>query len=288
MIQLKIVISGKQGYLANQLKKYIGNKNSHHEISLISLRDEEAKWNLHNTDVFIHTSALVHKKEAKFSIEDYYKVNTDLTIELAKEAKVNGIKQFVFISSMSVFGTNEICINEKTKLEPTSHYGKSKLAAEEELKKIESPDFTITIVRPPMIYGLDCPGNYKSLSKYAKLTFVFPLTKNKRSMIYIDNLCEFVFQAISNNDRGIYHPQDSEYINTSVMVKEIALANKHKLYLSMIAGKFLKVFIGKSSIYKKIFGNLYYSKELSMYRNNEYQKFSFKEAINIIESGERK
>lgn len=285
---MRIIISGKKGYLANQLKKYIDDKNSGHEVSLISVRDEKNKWKLFKADVFIHASALVHKRETEFTFQDYYKANTELTINLAEKAKKSGVKQFVFISSMSVFGTNRECINENTKLEPASHYGKSKLAAEIELKKLESLDFTITIIRPPMIFGSNCPGNYKSLSKLAKLTFLFPETKNKRSMIYIENLCEFILQTIENNDSGIYHPQDRDYINTGVMVKEIAKANNHSLYLSKILEKLLKVFIGNRSIYKKIFGNLYYSKELSEYRNNYYQKVSLKEAIYSIESNERK
>ena len=284
---MKIIISGQKGYLANELKKYNSTEKKH-EIELISVRKRSENWSSTHADVFIHTAALVHKNESELLISDYYSINKDLTVELAMMAKKNGFKQFVFFSTMAVFGVNDNCIDENTKLEPISYYGKSKLSAEKELRNLESPNFSITIIRPPMIYGPNCPGNYNTLSKLAKFICIFPEIDNKRSMIYIKNLCEFTFQTIENNDRGTFHPQDSNYIKTSEMVKEIALANERPLYLSKFAGKLVKFLIGRTSLFKKVFGDLYYSKNYSQYRKDDYQKFPLKQAINSIEIIERK
>ncbi|MBB5179379.1 UDP-glucose 4-epimerase [Planomicrobium koreense] len=279
---MNILISGEKGYLANELKNY-GIKNRKLNIELVSVRKGAEKVNFLDKDVFIHTSAIVHKKEKDFLLKDFIKINKDLTVQLALKAKKAGVKKFVFISTMAVYGVSEGCIDKNTPLNPNTYYGISKLEAEKALKKLESNNFSISIIRPPMIYGKEAPGNFQPLRRLSKTVPIFPKVENKRSMIYIDNLCDFIFQVIKNNDKGIYHPQDYRQINTSQMVKQIGLANKKKIYLSSLLGRVIRKEICRNNMIKKVFGDLYYSTELSNYRNNTYQKISFKDAITLIE-----
>lgn len=283
---MNILISGKNGYVANCLKEY-GVKNRSYNVDLVSARSGEEGVDFTNRDVFIHTAAIVHKREKKFQIKDYLEVNKNITIRLAHAAKKAGVKKFVFISTMAVYGAIEGCIDKGTQEKPTTFYGISKLEAEKALKELESDNFSVTIIRPPMIYGKNAPGNFQPLRRISKNTIIFPQVNNQRSMIYIDNLCEFIFQLIENNDRGIFHPQDCNFVNTSQMVKQIGLANQKNIYLSSLLGKFIKIGISKNKNLKKIFGNLYYSDELSNYRDNKYQIIPFEKAINSIEGVEQ-
>lgn len=281
---MKILITGEKGYISNELYSELKTKKENFEISKKSIRNESIQEiDLSNVDVVIHPAAIVHKKESLFSEEQYFQVNTALTQALAIQAKNAGVSQFIFVSTMAVYGTQEGSINAKTKVQPVSLYGKSKLAAEEALRDLEDEHFKVAIIRPPMVYGPRCPGNYQLLSKVSKKTFVFPKIDNARSMIFIYNLTEFIYQLILHKDAGVFHPQDPTYIKTNDMVEEIAKNKNQKIIYSSLIGKLLKGLIGEKSLYKKVFGSLYYDKELSLYRDNSYQKYNIKQAITMTE-----
>ncbi|KYG90284.1 hypothetical protein A0U40_08595 [[Bacillus] sp. KCTC 13219] len=276
---MTILITGENGYIAKQLNQYITNTE---RVSVRNLTEDQFTF-FQCKEVMIHTAAIVHKKETLESEATYFQVNTELTYNLAVKAKEADVKQFIFLSTMAVYGDVQGAITTTTATKPVTFYGKSKLAAEERLLALQDEDFKVAIVRPPMVYGPNCPGNYVMLSKLSQKVPLFPKVNNKRSMIFIDNLCEFVNQLIQHEDSGIFHPQDSQYITTSTMVKVIAKANGKAMYLSSFIGKLLKVFIGNKAIYQKVFGDLYYDKQLSSYRNNSYQKYNLEQAIAITE-----
>ena len=159
--------------------------------------------------------------------ELYYKVNRDLAIEIAKKAKREGVKQFIFMSSIIVYGSSgrigeRKIIDKDTKPSPVDFYGDSKLQAEKGLRALESDIFKVVILRPPMIYGKGSKGNYPKLSKAARVLPIFPDIDNERSMLHIDNLCEFIKLMIDNEESGVFFPQNKEYVKTSEMVKLIA------------------------------------------------------------------
>lgn len=276
---MNIVITGKSGYIANQLKVVYPNAN------LVSVRDTEDYSFLNNKDVLIHTSALVHKKERPEMEQQYIKINQELTIELARQAKLAGVKHFVFFSTMAVYGEFSGEVNQQSKLEPKTFYGKSKLAAEKALLMMQEDQFQVAIIRPPMVYGKGCPGNYELLRKLSMKISIFPCVDNKRSMIFVNNLVAFIQQIIINRHSGIFHPQDPQFINTTKMVSTIAKSHSKKMYLTKLGALILKLLIGRTEIYNKVFGDLYYSERLSFYQNNEYQKYTISEAILLIEKG---
>ena len=134
------------------------------------------------------------------------------------------------MSTLSVYGLvgtvgKEVMINKDTPCRPNSFYGKSKLEAEGLLERLQNEDFKVAILRVPMIYGPNCPGNYEQLRRITDKTPIFPSINNNRSMIFIDNLSEFVRLLIDNQDNGLFFPQNLEYINTSYLVALIAKEN---------------------------------------------------------------
>ena len=188
--------------------------------------------------------------------------------------------QFVFLSTMSVYGIVTGRITANTKPSPTNFYGKSKLKAEEALRTMQSEDFLVSIVRPPMIYGRDCTGNYSLLEKLAIKIPFFPKTNNERSMLYIDNLSEFFRLVMENEAAGIFCPQNQEFVNTSEMVE--AIRKSYGKFGMTIPGFgwLLTIFAGKISLFAKVFGTLTYDKSMSVYKNiGNYQIVDFGESI---------
>lgn len=280
---MKVIIIGKNGYVAKNLVTAFNHNSLIADTAAVSVRHGIDEIDFNEYDVCIHTAALVHKKESQYQESDYFKVNTNLTIDIAEKAKNQGVKHFIFLSTMAVYGQERGEINQQSSLQPTTFYGKSKLAAEQALQAIQDDQFTVSIVRPPMIYGPNCPGNYALLRKLAKKTPIFPSIQNERSMLFIDHLCEFMNQLMKNKDAGIFHPQDEVFINTSQMVLAISKQNNRPIFLSKIGGAILNKMFSNVSLINKVFGNLTYAQNISQYNNNSYQKFNFTEAIKITE-----
>lgn len=276
---MSIVITGENGYIAKNMKCYFEN------ARLQSIKELKDYSFLENAEVVIHLAAIVHKKETMENESSYYKINTELTFNLAKRAKEAGVKHFIFFSSMAVYGKSEGEINELTEVQPTTHYGKSKVMAEQQILTLQDSNFRVAIIRPPVVYGANCPGNYTRLRNgILKIPF-FPDISNKRSMIYIGNLIAFTEEIIKFEDTGIFHPQDPELINIKDMVCNIARFNNKHVCITNLGSYLLKFSIGRTKIYKKIFGDLYYKKSLSDYRENKYQKFTVEIAIKLTEKG---
>lgn len=261
----RILLTGTTGYINSRLGLFLQEKL--YEVESISLRDPSWKTNkFSDIDVIVHLAAMVHLKENPGMEEEYYRVNRDLAFEVAQKAKREGVKHFIFISTMAVYGLEaqigeEVVITKNSPLNPITYYGKSKAEAETLLGKIETGAFTLTILRPPMIYGPDCPGNFAQLVWFAQHIPIFPMIHNKRSMLSIDRFCSIVEACIRNRISGILLPQDIDYINTSLLVKQIAENQGRRIHLSLLLGRILKVLGKNSTIVNKAFGSLVYEQE---------------------------
>ena len=276
----KILITGANSYIGSSFENYLNkNYNSCYQIDTLDMINESWKnFDFSSYDVIYHVAGIAHIKETKDNKDLYYKVNKDLAIEVAKKAKQENVKQFIFLSSMSVYGIEKGFITKDTTLNPKSNYAKSKLQAEEVLKSLQTKDFKICIIRPPMVYGKDCKGNFQSLIKFAKKLPIFPKVKNNRSMIYIDNLSEFVKLLIDNSEEGLFFPQNNEYSNTSYLVKLIGQSMNKKIRLFIGLGWLIKL---SGLVIKKLtkaFGSLCYDMKLSEYKQN-YALSSLEESI---------
>ena len=271
---MKVLITGKNSYVGKNIGNFLLYKNM--EVKYVSVRNGISEDEFTDVDVVVHCAAIVHKKEAKFAIL-YDKVNYELTVDIAEKAKKKGVKQFIFMSTMAVYGKSEGVINGNTPLQPKTLYGESKLKAEKALEKIVDENFKVSIIRPPMVYGRSCPGNYKKLRMLALKLPVFPLVENKRSFIYVENLAYFVWNTISEGKEGIFMPMDSKTESTDTMSKYICSVNNKEIKFSPFLGKMVKK-IPLNSL-KKAFGSLYYGNDIA-----EVVSFTgFQEAINYTE-----
>src|SRR5699024_10374877 len=217
--------------------------------------------------------------------ERYYKVNRDLTIELAKAAKEAEVKQFVFMSKIIVYGENiknNGVINKNTIPKPTNFYGNSKLEAEQGIERLQNEKFKIVIVRPPMIYGRGSKGNYPKLSKLAQKSPVFPYVENKRSMLHIDNLSEFLRLMIDNVEKGMFYPKNKNYVQRSEMVNKIAEIHGRQIHLIRLFSSIFYILRKRKGIVNKIFGDLVYERSISKYKE-EYCVNDFNESIKRTE-----
>lgn len=255
----RILITGKNSYIGTSIESWLGSK---YLVDTIDMKDVCWKEkDFFQYDVVLHVAGIAHIKETKENQSLYYEVNRDLAYETAKKAKKDGVKQFIFLSSMSVYGMITGVIDKNTRINPNSAYGKSKFEAEELIKQLEDEKFVVAIIRPPMVYGKGCKGNYSKLASLALKTPVFPNVDNKRSMIYIDNLSEFVKQLIDNNSSGVFLPQNAEYVNTSEMVRLIAESHGKRIKLTKAFNPLLRLL--NISTVKKVFGDLLYEKSVS-------------------------
>ncbi len=276
----KILITGANSYIGtsfeNYMKKYDG-----YEIDTVDMID--GSWrqkDFASYDVVFHVAGIAHSDTKKASNDvkaSYYRINTELTAETAQKAKADGVGQFIFMSSMIVFGTKRSCVTKDTVPQPDNFYGDSKLQADIKIHKLEDKSFKVVSIRPPMIYGKGSKGNYPILAKFAKVTPIFPDINNKRSMLYIENLCEFVKLMIDNDENGYFYPQNDDYVKTSDMVAQIARVCGRKVILTKLFNPIIWAF-GRHAIIKKVFGNMYYEKNMSEYRN-KYDFFDFEESI---------
>jgi UDP-glucose 4-epimerase len=224
-------------------------------------------------------AGIAHIKETSDNQTLYFKINRDLAYETAQKAKLDGVKQFIFLSSMSVYGIENGVIDKDTPLRPNSAYGKSKIEAEELMNNLQDDAFTIAILRPPMVYGKGCRGNYPRLAGLALKTPIFPNVDNQRSMIYIDNLSEFVKQLIDNKSIGFFFPQNAEYVNTSEMVRLIAEAHGKRVVMTKLFNPLLRIL--NVSTVNKVFGDLVYEMNMSEFEN-DYRVSRLRETILLM------
>ena len=275
-------MTGQNSYIANNFGNFIHQHPNLYLLELVSVRDNSWETqSFESYDTLIHAAALVHEPTKNATLEQYDRVNYQLSIELAKKAKKDGVKHFIFLSTMSVYGLNTGHITASTFINPTSFYGKSKANAEEALLALDSTDFTVTIIRAPMIYGPNCKGNFRSLHKIANISPIFPKVNNRRSAIFIDNFSEFLKIIVDEKLEGILFPQDKEYLNTSDAVSLIAQYSSKNIYISKLAGLGVNFFMF-SPVIQKAFGSLTYDRSLPGGPNNiEYNKVSFKESIKM-------
>lgn len=293
---MKILITGKNSYIGNAVEAHL--KNTPHETQKISLRTKDwEKSAFKDVDCILHVAGIAHADVGKADEKEqkrYYEVNCDLSVEVAKKAKAQGVKQFIYMSSVIVYGESarpgkQKLITQDTEPAPVNFYGDSKWQAEKKLQELDDENFHVVIVRCPMVYGKDSKGNYRLLAKIAGKTPVFPKVHNERSMIYIENLAEFLLRLAEDGGSGLFLPQNEEYVSTSQMVCEMRKAMGKKMWLCGWMSVFVKVAavmpgkIGKLST--KAFGSVTVDKAFGDGRIKDYRLFNLEESIRRIHEG---
>lgn len=292
----KILITGANSYIGTSFERYMAQWPEQYQVDTVDMID--GTWrekDFSGYDCVYHVAGIAHSDSGKISPEKaklYYAVNTDLTVETAKKAKAEGVKQFIFMSSAIVYGESapigkSKVITRDTPVSPANSYGDSKVQAENGIKGLQDSSFKVVILRPPMIYGKGSKGNYPVLSKLAQKLPIFPKVNNCRSMLYIENLCEFVRLMVENEESGTFWPQNSEYSNTSEIVKLIAEVHGKKIRVIPGFGWALRVVRLITGLVDKAFGSLSYEKSLSEYKKDgsvvNYRRVGLEESIRRTE-----
>lgn len=287
----KILITGANSYIGTSFEKYMAQWPDQYQVDTVNMIDGTwREMSFAGYDTVYHVAGIAHSDNGKISQEKaklYYAVNTDLTVETANKAKADGVKQFIFMSSAIVYGESAPIgktkvITKDTPVSPANSYGDSKVQAEKGILPLNDDTFRVVILRPPMIYGPGSKGNYPVLSKLARKLPVFPKVDNQRSMLYIDNLMEFVRLMIENDEQGIFWPQNAEYSNTTELVKLIAQAHGKKLVIVPGVTWALRIMSHMTGLVNKAFGSLSYDVGLSTYQCC-YQKVSLAESVRRTE-----
>ncbi len=283
----RVLITGANSFVGTNIEKWLLKEPGKFQVDTVdTMNDVWKQADFTKYDSVFHVAGIAHVDPKPEMAPLYYKVNRDLAIEVAEHAKECGVKQFIYMSSRIVYRASKTLKGNVTTLEtqpePNDFYGDSKLQAEKGLHELETPTFKVAILRPPMIYGSNSKGNFLRLGWLATKTPVFPAWHNKRSMLYIDNLAEFVKQIINHEMGGTFFPQNKELADTVEIVRYFAHKYNKKIWISRLFNPF--VWLG-SKILKplpKMFSDSYYVPEMSKY-DFEYQLVSLEESLKGIE-----
>lgn len=283
----KILITGAGSFIGTSLERHLKSFPDRYIVHTQDmLGDSWKSADFSSYDTVFHVAGIAHADSGKAdqkTIDLYYQVNTHLAVATAEKAKAEGVGQFIFMSSAIVYGDSAPIgrkkhITKDTPPSPAGFYGDSKLQAEKGLLPMQDQNFRVVILRPPMIYGEGCKGNYPVLSSLARKLPLFPKVENSRSMLYVGNLSEFVRLMIDNREQGIFHPQNGSYSNTSQIVSRIAAAHNKKLPLLRGFTWMLKLLSHVTPLVNKAFGSMTYDMSLSDYPV-DYRKYTLEESI---------
>lgn len=283
----KVLITGANSYVGTQVEQWLLRNDGEFQVDTVDTMNN--KWrqaDFSKYDTVFHVAGIAHVDPKPDMAPLYYKVNRDLTVEIAKHAKEQRVNQFVFMSSEIVYHASKSLkphvIMPDTKPYPNDFYGDSKLQAENGLHELETPDFKIAILRPPMIYGPNCKGNFLRLGWLGTKTPVFPDWHNKRSMLFVENLGEFVRNIILREMSGTFYPQNRELSDTVEIVKFFAKKYNHRMWVSKIFNPFVVIGSWFLPQIPKMFADSYYEPSMSQY-DFEYQLTSLTDSMKGLE-----
>lgn len=258
---MRVMVVGS-GYIGKNFATYAATREF--SVDMVDSREGWVQKDFAGYDSVIFAAGISHRKQTVENKHLYFAVNRDLALAVAEKAKKAKVRQFVYLSSMAVYGKKEGEISANTKTVPRNndYYGASKLQAENALKNLQGSEFTVARIRPPMVYGENCSGKYAQLFKIANRLPIVPNNNNKRSMIYIDNLSEFLCKVIVCHAGGVFCPQNKKYGNTAELIKQIRRQHGKKTVI-FGACVLLRLFMAILPPVKTAYGSLYYSKDIS-------------------------
>lgn len=280
----KILITGKGSFIGSHVEKWLKKEEEKYIVDTLDMtNDNWREMSFSGYDVVYHVAGIAHVSNKKKLIPLYFKVNRDLAIEVAKKSKAEDVKQFIFMSSMIIYGKDNKVKRyshiDTEKINPLNAYGKSKAEADLEIQKLKSASFKPAIIRTPVVYGKGCKGNFPRLVKFA-LKFPFFLNiRNQKSMIYIDNLCEFVKLLIDNEASGVFYPQNKEYASTKEIVKIVRLRNNKKYRETKIFNWMLSICTYICPVINQVFGNKTYDLNISNHFDFKYNVVGFEDSV---------
>lgn len=282
-----MIITGADSYIGSHIQSYILSHDRTFSVEQLDVTDH--KWqdfDFSGYDAVVHVAAIVHRKDIA-DWDCYRRVNVDLTAAIARKARSQGVRQFVFLSSMAVYGAEKSLSSPKSVIAadaapaPTTMYGRSKLLAEQALGEMESEGFRVAIVRPPNVYGPECRGSY--ISTYAAIVSKLPaipkaFSSVRQSVLYIDNLSRFIYLLICRQERGIYTPQDDISVSAVTLMEAIRDGLGLKRKTSAFLGAFVYL-LAACPLVRKGYGGISYRRSDSHQDRFDYVTVPFAEGI---------
>jgi len=280
----RILITGANSFVG---KNYIlwSKYKRVEEVSLLDKKPDEIDFSKY--DVVINLIAVVHQS-GNVPESEYFKINKDLCLNIAECAKRAGVKQFVFLSTVKVYGettNNSIALNEDSPCYPHDSYGRSKLAAETALKQLDNFGFTVSIIRTPLVYGDGVKANMLNIMKLVDRLPILPLggIHNKRSFTFVGNLVAFIDRIIEKRASGVFISEDLNPLSTSELVILISKGFNKKLKLfrlpSFIIGIANLIFPGMIS---RLFTSLEINNQKTLKLLDFTPPYSSEEGIRIM------
>ena len=283
---MNLLVTGSSGYIGRSFISIFKNKYTYEKFSL--LNSKLINIDFSHIEVVVHCAALVHQKTTH-PYSYYSEVNIEYPVKLALCAKQSGVKQFVFISTVAVYGNNATYLDEHSQLNPVTLYGKSKMEAEEKLLGLNDDGFIVSIIRPPMVYGINAPGNIKTLIRLIRYFTILPFgsINNRRSFVYIGNLCYLIDEIITQRMHGIFLASDDNPISTTKLIELIAKNLDKKVFLIKIPffEYMLKRF--KPSFYNRLYDSLEINNDITMQKLGITNPHSTDEGIKLMIKGEQ-
>lgn len=297
----RILITGAGSYIGVSVEQYLKRYQTAlgrelYQVDTISLREESwENYDFSSYHTVFHVAGIAHADVGKVSDETkalYYRVNCDLAVKTALRARSQGVGQFIYMSSVIVYGDSAPVgklkrITVKTRPAPANFYGDSKWKAEKELDRLRTDSFHVAVLRPPMIYGRGSRGNYPLLSALARRLPVFPDLYNERSVLYVENLAEFVRRLIESGCGGLFFPQNEEYVSTAELVGAVGNSLGKRIHRWKVLNIFVRLAAllpGRTGrLANKAFGSLSVDQEMSRGEIEGYCVCSFQESIDRTE-----
>lgn len=232
-------------------------------------------------DTVLHMAGIAHRMDQP-SGSIYFEVNRDLTLRLAEAAQRKGVRHFIFLSTVKVYGDRRSILSLEDPPSPEDDYGQSKWEAEEALLSMNSGSFTITIVRPPMVYGPGARGNVLRLLKLLEKGWPLPFKgiHNQRSVVFVDNLIAMLDQIVAKKAAGIYIAGDKELLSTEQMVRHLSAGMGKSILLFPIPRMFRYLIeIVRPKTASRLFGNYVVDASASMKQLNFSPPYSAQEGL---------
>ena len=281
----KVLLTGATGFVGSELLDQLAQRANHriavatrsentaletaYQVFNLGDFNSQTVWHeaLLDVDCVVHTAGRAHVlKQESNALELFREANTHATLNLARQAAAQGVKRFVFISSIGVNGasTSTFPFSESSEPVPHADYATSKLEAEIGLLQIaEQSEMNVVIIRPPLVYAAHAPGNFRRLLKLVQsgIPLPFKRIKNSRSMVALENLVDFICVCIDHPAAAnqIFLVSDGTDFSTGQLVSYLAEGMGHKALLFSIPSIFLKTFarlIGKQNTYTQLYGSL--------------------------------
>lgn len=280
---MRVLIIGKDSYIGSHFDEWLAAAG--HRVTQLDVLDEGWRtFDYSPFDAIVHVAGIVHRPQCQ-DWELYKRVNADMPVEIATMAKAQGVRQYVFLSTMGVYGLGKRLepnvVDENTPIRPNGMYGRSKWMAEEGLRELQDDGFAVACVRPPSVYGKGCRGGY--ITGFASVARRLPVIPEaygdvKQSFIYIDNLSELVRQIIERRMSGAFCPQDDKAVSANELLKTITAAIGKEYHGSRLLGWGVWL-LRWLPVVNKAYGGVEYSQSISAVPGVNYVVVPFDEGM---------